>query len=307
MRSPQFQELLQTLRCMPDRSNMTIEELRAAQEQKAAQFPVPSDVTCEPCDLDGVSAEWISTPGTVANRVLLYFHGGGYYRGAISTVREMVSRMSRASGVRGLAIEYRLAPEHPFPAAVEDALTSYRWLLAEGYDSKHIVVGGDSAGGGLTVALMVAARDEGLQLPVAGVCLSPWVDLAQTGASYTTKASEDPMITKTYLNRYANLYLNGADPHTPLASPLYADLRGLPPLLIQVGTAEVLLDDSVQLATNAQKAGVKVELDVWEGMVHVWQNYGPSLPESQEAIARIGAFIQQRFEETPDCKTLALD
>jgi acetyl esterase/lipase len=293
MTSPQFQELLQALRSAPDRSGLTIEELRAAQEQKVAQYPVPPDVTCEPCDLDGVPAEWISAPDAASDRILLYFHGGGYYRGAISTVREMVSRISRVSGVRALAIEYRLAPEHPFPAAIEDAIASYRWLLANGFDPGHIVVGGDSAGGGLTVALMVAARDEGMPLPAAGVCLSPWVDLAQTGASYTTKAAEDPSVTKAYLDRYANIYLNGADPRAPLASPLYADLQELPPLLIQVGTAEVLLDDAVQLAAKAQEAGVKVELDEWQGMVHVWHNNGPALPESQEAIARIGAFIRQ--------------
>lgn len=293
MPSPQFQALLQSLRNAPDRSGMTIEELRAAQTQKAAQHPVPPDITCEPCDLDGVPAEWIIAPAASSDHVLLYFHGGGYYRGSIETVREMVSRMSRASGVRVLAIDYRLAPEYPFPTAVEDAVTSYRWLLNNGYTPNHITVGGDSAGGGLTVALMVAARDQGLPLPAAGVCLSPWVDLSQSGVSYTTRAAADPSVTKAYLDKYADLYLNGADPRTPLASPLFADLTGLPPLLIQVGTAEVLLDDAVQLAARAQEAGVKVELDRWEDMTHVWHNNGPDLPESQQAIARLGTFVTQ--------------
>ena len=293
MPSPQFQELVRTLRAAPDRSRLTIAELRAAHEQKAAQYPLAPDVSCEACNLDGVPAEWISAPGAAADRILLYFHGGGYYRGSINTVREMVSRISRVSGMRGLAIDYRLAPEHPFPAAVDDALTAYRWLLANRYNPRHLAVGGDSAGGGLTIALLVALRDQGEPLPAAGVCLSPWVDLTQSGESYITKATEDPSITKAYLDQYAAVYLQGADPRTPLASPLFADLHGLPPLLIQVGTAEVLLDDALRLARKAQEAGVTVELEQWQDMVHVWQNNGPTLPEGQDAVRRIGAFLRK--------------
>jgi acetyl esterase/lipase len=272
---------------------MSIDDLRAAQKAQAALKTLAPDIRCEPCDLNGVPGEWVSAPEAAADRVLLYFHGGGYYRGAIDTVREMVSRMSRAAGVRALPIDYRLAPEHPFPAAVEDTVTAYRWLLDNGYQSQNIAVGGDSAGGGLTVALLINARDTGLPLPAAGICLSPWVDLAQSGDSYATKATEDPSITKAYLDKYADLYLHGADAKSPLASPLYADLHGLPPLLLQVGTAEVLLDDAVVLAARARAAGVTVELDEWEQMTHVWQNNGAELPESQEAIARIGTFIKQ--------------
>lgn len=293
MPSPQFQELLHALRNAPDRSGMRIEDLRTAQKAQAALKKLASDIRCEPCDLNGVPGEWVSAPEAVADRVLLYFHGGGYYRGAIDTVREMVSRMSRAAGVRALPIDYRLAPEHAFPAAVEDTLTAYRWLLDNGYQPQNIAVGGDSAGGGLTMALLIDARDKGLPLPAAGVCLSPWVDLTQSGDSYTTKATEDPSITKAYLDKYADLYLQGADAKLPLASPLYTDLHGLPPLLIQVGTAEVLLDDSVALAARARAAGVTVELDEWDQMTHVWQNNGAELPESQEAIVRIGAFVKQ--------------
>jgi monoterpene epsilon-lactone hydrolase len=293
MTSPQFQELLRALRNAPDRSGMSIDDLRTMQRQQAEQRPIAPDITCQPCTLNGVAAEWVGAPGASPDWVLLYFHGGGYYRGAIDTVREMVSRMSRASGARALPIDYRLAPEDPFPAAVDDTLTSYRWLLDNGYKPNNIVIGGDSAGGGLTVALLVNAREHGLPLPAGGVCLSPWVDLTQSGDSYTAKASEDPSITRAYLDKYADLYLPGADPKNPLASPLFADLSGLPPLLIQVGTAEVLLDDAVQLAARARAAGVKVELDAWEQMTHVWQNNGPGLPESQEAIARIGVFIKQ--------------
>ena len=298
MPSPQFQALLDTLRAAPDRSGLAVEVLRVVQAEKAAQVPLPADVTCTPCHAGSVRGEWISTPGAASDCVLLYFHGGGYYRGSTATVREMVARMSRAAGVKALSIDYRLAPEHPFPAAVDDAVASYRWLLAQDYAAHNLVVGGDSAGGGLAVALLVAMRDDGAPLPAAGVCLSPWVDLSQSGTSYTTKAVEDPSISKAYLDRFATLYLNGAEARTPLASPLFADLHGLPPLLIQVGTAEVLLDDAIQLASRAQAAGVKVELDQWEGMPHVWQNNGPDLPEGQEAVLRVGAFIQMVLSAT---------
>ncbi len=293
MPSQQFLELLHTLRNAPDRSGVSIDDLRQMQREQALTKPLASDITCEPCDLNGVAAEWVSAPNASPDRVLLYFHGGGYYRGSIDTVREMTSRMSRASGARALPIDYRLAPEHPFPAAVEDTLTAYRWLLDHGYSPHNIAVGGDSAGGGLTMALLLNARDAGLALPAAGVCLSPWVDLAQSGDSYVTKVSEDPSITKAYLDKYGALYLGGADPKTPLASPLYADLQGLPPLLIQVGTAEVLLSDAAELASRARDAGVKVELDEWDQMTHVWQNNGDRIPESQEAVERIGTFIKQ--------------
>jgi acetyl esterase/lipase len=234
----------------------------------------------------------VSAPEAATDKVLLYFHGGGYYRGSMNTVREMVSRMSRASGLTVLNVGYRLAPEHPFPAAVDDAVAAYGWLLEQGLAPGSIAVGGDSAGGGLALALMLAMRDSGRPLPGAAVCLSPWVDLTQSGQSYVTRVHEDPSITKPYLDHAAGLYLNGADAAGPLASPIFAKLAGLPPLLIQVGTAEVLLDDARSLAAAARAAGVKVELDEWEGMVHVWQNSGPALPEGKAAVEKIGAWLR---------------
>lgn len=295
MPSEEFQELLQGLRNLPDRSETPIDALRAAQDEKARRFPPAADVETTPVDAGGVPAEWVSVPEARRDAVLLYFHGGGYYRGSAATVREMVSRMVRTAGVRALSVDYRLAPEHPFPAAVDDALAAFRWLLGEGYAPEQVAVGGDSAGGGLTVALMLAMRDRGGPLPACGVCLSPWVDLAQAGDSYVTKAAEDPSITKAYLDRFAALYLNGVDPHTPLASPLYGDMRGLAPLLIQVGTAEVLLDDATRLADKARAAGVHVQLEAWEHMVHVWHNNGPDLPEGQQAVAGVGRFLREQL------------
>jgi acetyl esterase/lipase len=224
---------------------------------------------------------------------MLYLHGGGYVVGSIATHRGLAGRLSQAAAARVLLVDYRLAPEHPFPAAVDDAASAYRWLLAQGIESARLVIAGDSAGGGLTIATLVALRDAGVPLPAAAVCLSPWVDLEGSGDSVTTKAAADPLVQKDMLLQLGAWYLAGADPRTPLAAPLYADLRRLPPLLIQVGTAEILLDDATRLAEKATAAGVKVTLESWEDMIHVWQLFAPMLPEGQQAIERIGVFVQQ--------------
>ena len=193
-----------------------------------------------------------------------------------------------------LLIDYRLAPEHPHPAAVDDATAAYRWLIANGASPARLVVAGDSAGGGLTVATLVALRDAQAPPPAAGVCLSPWVDLEGLGESMTTKAAVDPMVQREPLLKMAALYLGGHGARTPLAAPLYADLSGLPPLLIQVGTAETLLDDATRLAERARKAGVEVQLEAWDDMIHVFQAFAALLPEGQQAIQRIGAFVRHR-------------
>jgi acetyl esterase/lipase len=191
-----------------------------------------------------------------------------------------------------LVIDYRLAPEHPHPAAVDDAVAAYRWMLSIGLKPSRMAIAGDSAGGGLTVATLVAARDARLPIPAAGVCLSPWVDLEGIGESMTTKAAADPLVQKDRLAPLAAAYLAGKSARTPLAAPLYADLAGLPPLLVQVGTAETLLDDAARLAERARKAGVKVSYEPWEGMIHVWQIFAPMIDEAQQAIDRIGEFVR---------------
>ena len=293
MASEQLQTIIQAIRSQPDLHGAPIEQRRAAMEAVTVMFPVPDDVTREPVDAGGVPAEWIAAPGTDADRIIYYLHGGGYAIGSINTHREMISRLSRASGARALAIDYRLAPEHPFPAAIEDATTAYRWLLSTGVDPARVVIAGDSAGGGLTVATLISLRDAGDPLPAAAVCLSPWVDLEMTGDSMTTKAEADPMITQKDVLEGAQAYLNGADPRAPLASPIHADLSGLPPLLIHVGTAEVLLDDSTRLAERARSAGVDVTLEPWDDMIHVFQFFASMLPEAQQAIDRMGEFVRQ--------------
>jgi len=291
--SQQLQMIVQMLRSSPDLAGLSVEEKRAAYDALASPFQPAEDVRCEPVDAGGVPAEWITTPEAVDERVIYYLHGGGYVMGSINTHREMISRLSRAARARALAIDYRLAPENPFPAAVEDSTGAYRWLISTGVDRARLVIAGDSAGGGLTVATLVALRDAGDALPTAAVCLSPWVDLECLGESMTTKAEVDPMVHREDILELAEAYLGDTHPRTPLAAPLYADLRGLPPLLIQVGTAELLLDDSTRLAERARSAGVDVILEPWDDMFHMWHFFAAMLPEGQQAIDRIGEFIQK--------------
>lgn len=291
MSKQQLDSLIQMLKAQPIDPNATVEKTRAGFEQMTVMLPVEADVKCEPVKIGGMKAEWISAPGADAGRAILYLHGGGYVIGSINTHRAISGRISRAAKARVLLIDYRLAPEHPFPAAVEDSVAAYRYLLAQGIRPGRLAVAGDSAGGGLTIATLVAIKDAKLPMPAAGVGLSPWVDLEGIGESMTTKDQADPMVHKDGLVLMAAAYLAGKDPRTPLAAPLYADLSGLPPLLIQVGTAETLLDDSTRLAERARKSGVSVTLEPWENMVHVWQAFAPILDEGQQAIEKIGAFV----------------
>lgn len=295
MASPQLQGILQLLRQRPAEPQ-DLAQQRAAFEGLVAMLPGPPGVLRQAVDAGGVPGEWISVNGA-ADRVIYYLHGGGYTIGSVNTHAALVARLCQAAGARSLSVNYRLAPEHPFPAAVEDAVAGYRWLLEQEVDPARTVIAGDSAGGGLTVATLVALRDHGLPLTAAGVCLSPWVDLEGLGDSIRTKAAEDPMIDAAHLHESANAYLAGADPRTPLAAPLHADLSGLPPLLVQVGSAEVLLDDSRRLAERASAAGVEVTLEVWDEMIHVWHFMAGILPEGQQAIDRIGQFVGERVPE----------
>ena len=294
MASQELEKLIEFIRSQPVELDLSPAELRAGFEEIATMFLVPPDTSLQPVNVGGIPGEWISGAGASDDRIVFYLHGGGYVIGSIATHRAMVARISQAAGARALVIEYRLAPEDPFPAAVEDATAAYRWLLAQGVDPSRVVVAGDSAGGGLTVAVLVSLRDSGDKLPAAAVCLSPWTDLEGTGESMTSKAEVDPMVQPEGIEMMAKLYLAGADPRTPLASPIYADLHGLPPMLIHVGTAEVLLDDAVRLADRARAAGVEVVLEPWEDMIHVWHCFAHVLPEARQAIDRVGEFIRER-------------
>lgn len=295
MASNELGILVQMLRARPILPDVSVAEMRAGMAAMVGSAQLPAGLIREPRDVNGVPAEWVSAPGSAADRAVLYLHGGGYVLGSIATHRELAARISEASRARCLVLDYRLGPEHRFPAAVDDAVAAYRFLLDSGFDPAHLAIAGDSAGGGLTVATLLALRDAKLPLPATGVCISPWVDLAGEGESMTTKEAVDPMVTRGPLLALAKHYLGGADPKAPLASPLWADLRGLPPLLIHVGTNETLLDDSTRLAERARKAGVDVELEAWPEMIHVWHAFAAMLPEGREAIERIGAYLAKRL------------
>ncbi|MDO8431579.1 MAG: alpha/beta hydrolase [Candidatus Binatus sp.] len=289
MASEQLKKVIEIITSQPRNPNASVERRRAAMEKISER--VAPDVKCEPVIAGGVSAEWVEAPDAEPGRVILYLHGGGYVTGSIITHRAMVARIARASKARALLLDYRLAPEHPFPAAVDDATAAYRWLLAQGFAPKKIVIAGDSAGGGLALATLAALSKSNDLMPAAAVPISPWTDLEGTGESIKTRAAKDPMVQGTDLAPMAQMYYGTQDPKNPLISPLHADYRGFPPLLIQVGDAEVLLDDSTRVAKRATAAGVKTELEVWDDMVHVWHVFAKLLPEGQQAIDKIGQFV----------------
>ena len=292
MASPQLQQTLDMFKEMGAKmaEAKDINDIRAIMIEAQA----PAGVTCTPVDAGGVSAEWSVADGADQGKVILYVHGGGYVMGSAGSHRDMTGRLSQAAGARVLSLNYRLAPEHPFPAPVDDSVAAYRWLLGQGIQASNIAIAGDSAGGGLALAALIAIRDAGEPMPAAGIGISPWVDMEGTGESMTTRAAVDPVVQKEGLLNMAQLYLGGADPKDPLAAPLHANLAGLPPLLIQVGDAETLLDDATRITERAQKADVNVTLKIWDEMPHVWHLFAPILPEGQQAIEEIGTFFKEQ-------------
>ncbi|SOR31331.1 putative Acetyl-hydrolase [Methylorubrum extorquens] len=271
-------------------------ERRARVDALAADYALPPDVRVEPIDAHGVPAEWTSTPTADGERVILFLHGGGYVSGSLKSHRHMVAQAGREARARTLALGYRLAPEHPFPAALDDALTGYRFLLASGIAPARIALAGESAGGGLALTTALSLREAGLPLPGCLWLSSPWVDLALTGASMESKAAVDPLLGRTYLSELASLYLNGADALGPLVSPINADLAGLPPMLIQVGSAETLLDDSVRLAAVAGATDIAVHLEIWPHMIHAWHLFYQDVADGRRSLASAGSFIESRLD-----------
>ena len=289
MPSAELNKVLEMLKSQPRNPEATVEKMRSGMERVSEH--VARDVTCEGLRIGNIEAEWITPPGAASDRVVLYLHGGGYVMGSIATHRATIARIARASKAKALALEYRLAPEHKFPAAVEDSVAAYQWLLAQGYKPGKIVIAGDSAGGGLTLATLLSIRDQKLPMAAAGVAISPWADMEGTGDSFKTRAHRDPMVGSGNLGGMAKHYIGSGDPRHPLASPIHADFRGVAPLLIQVGDAETLLDDSNKVAARAKEHGVKVDLEVWDDMFHVWHAFAKILPEGQQAIDKIGKFV----------------
>ena len=288
----QLESVIELLTSRERPENPTVEDSRNGFERLAAHVGGDTKATISQVEANGVSGELVRADGASQDAVTLYLHGGGYVIGSPKTHRELARRLSAATGGNVLVIDYRLAPEDPFPAPVEDAVSAYRWLLDQGNDPSALSIAGDSAGGGLTVATLVSLKDQGLPLPSCGVCLSPWVDMEGIGESMTSRAGTDPMVQREGLVGMAGVYLGGADPRSPLAAPLYADLSGLPPLLIQVGTRETLYDDATRLTYEAARAGVTTTFEPWDEMIHVWHLFAPLLDEGQQAIERIGEFVR---------------
>ncbi|WP_413300236.1 alpha/beta hydrolase [Bacillus sp. 1P10SD] len=256
---------------------------------------LPEDCIIEKLEIEGLYTEWISTSRVMEGKVILYLHGGGYAFCSANTHRPLAARIGKAAGVKVLFPEYRLAPEHPFPAAIEDAINVYRWLIRQGYDSKNIIFAGDSAGGGLSIAATLVLRDQNEPLPAAIVCLSPWVDLTSSGESYRKNKEKDPYLNLGGVRKAASMYAGAEALDHPLISPVFADFTGFPPLFIQAGNHEILQSDAEKLAAQARAAGVNVSFKVWDGMWHVWQISGNVLPEAKSAIYEIGEFVKRIF------------
>ncbi len=277
-----------------------IPRIRARQEAVAALERLPWGTEIEQVDAGGVRAEWILVPAAKANRVLVYLHGGGYAFGSAASHRRIMALVGQAAQARVLGVDYRLAPEHPFPAALEDALLAYAWLLDSGFEPKRVAFVGDSAGGGLALSTMVKLKERGAPLPAAAVLVSPWVDLTGTLPAATHNADVDPILRwEGGLEVLARAYAGRTDVKNPLISPLRADLGGLPPILVLVGAREILLDDSKELARRLRGFDVEVQLRVWPGMWHGWQFHAPRLPEAAAAIASMGSFLRKSIPDRP--------
>jgi len=268
-------------------------ERRKRLDDIGSVWPVADDVKVTAVDVDGLPGEWSTVPGSDSSRVLMFFHGGGYCSGSIVSHRRLLTEAGRAAGVRTLAIAYRLAPEHPFPAAYDDAWTAWQFLRNQNIPAAHIAIGGDSAGAGLTIALISRLRDAHEELPGCAWLISPWTDLTMSGSTLSTKEAVDPLMHKQYLEEVAEAYLPpGMDRKDPRVSPLYADLKGFAPILIQVGSAEALLDDATRFAAVAGAADVRVTLEIWPHMVHVWPLWNAHLDPGRRALASAGDFIR---------------
>lgn len=272
-----------------------VASVRAAFDALMAQVPVPEDVVRKPVEIGGVDGIEVTIPGNGSEGVILYFHGGVYVIGSATTSVPLVAELARRTGVNAVTLDYRLAPEHPYPAAVDDARAAYEGLLTQGVDPGRIVLAGDSAGGGLAVATLLAARQAGLPMPSCAFLMSPYVDLTLSGETLTERQSLDPILTPEGLRVRAPEYVAGADAADPLISPIFADLRGLPPLLIQVGSHEILLSDALRLATRAATSDVAVTLDVTPGAPHVFQGYAALLDEAGAALDRASAFVRTQL------------
>jgi len=290
-----LKEIIAAKRKNPYTENKSIKQLREETEEAGSKIPLPENTKVEKIIADGVHAEWISCRKVNTNKIFMFIHGGGYYRGSIASTRATVARISEQAGVQCLSINYRLAPEHPFPAAIDDTYTAYNWILKQGINPQNIIVSGQSAGGGLCLALLLKIKDNKGTQPLGAVAISPWTDLSQSGNTMKTNEEIDPIISKKYLDRMAGLYLKDLSFSLPLASPLFGDLSELPPILIQVGTAETMLDDSKRFYEKAKKANVDINIEIWTDMFHGWHGNAHILKDAELAIESIGNFCKKLY------------
>ena len=292
-----LKNIIDSKRKNPYTENKTIDELRIETETAGSLMPLPENIKYKSVIAGNVNAEWITCGEVNENRIFMFMHGGGYYRGSIAAARATVARISAEAKVKCLSINYRLAPEHPFPAAIDDTYSAYEWLINEGISPEHIIVSGQSAGGGLCLALLLKIKDNNFYQPKGAIALSPWTDLSQTGKTMVTNEKIDPVISKQYLNRFAKLYFPNSYNMSYLASPIIGELSGLPDMLIQVGSAETMLDDSKRFFEKAKKANVNAKLEIWEDMFHGWHSNAHILKDADNAIINIGKFCKKLFNQ----------
>ena len=294
------------VKAQPGSSTISLDAARVLMRDLSRLFPMPDGVEATGVRIGSMDGEWLSAgpglSGIGTQGTILYLHGGGYCLGSIDSHRALAGRLGAAAGCRVLLPDYRLAPENPFPAALDDARSAYDWLLEKGHRPQRLIVAGDSAGGGLTLALLLSLKESAEPLPAGGLCFSPWTDLALTGSSATAGVIDDPMLTRKDAEALAALYADGEDLENPFISPLYGDPSGLPPLLIQVGTRELLLDDALRFARLAQDKAVEVTLETWPDLMHVWQIFAPMVPEAVEALADAGRWARETIasQTSPD-------
>jgi acetyl esterase/lipase len=295
MSSPESQQIRATFVNDREMVHVPVEIQRREWEEAAALAVLPPNTTVRPISAAGVSCEMVCCSCRELDHLMFYLHGGGFTSGSCRTHRDLAARLSLVCGLPVLVVDYRLAPENPFPAGLEDAVKVYRWMIHKGTLPDHIIVGGDSSGGGLVMSMLGTLHAAGDPLPTAGVLMSPWLDLALTGESLHSRAALDPLVSQEGLRACIKDYVGDRDPQNPLISPLFADLHGLPPLLVQVGDHEVLLSDSESLCRRAKAVGVEITLEVWPEMWHVWHAFAAQVPEAQAAIDRIGEYVRRQF------------
>ena len=281
----------------PYTESKTIDQLRKETETAGSLIPLPKNIKYKRVAAGNVDAEWITCGEVNENKIFMFMHGGGYYRGSVAATRATVARISAEAKVKCLSIEYRLAPEHPFPAAIDDTYSAYQWLVNEGISPKHIIVSGQSAGGGLCLALLLKIKENNISQPLGAVALSPWTDLSQSGKTMIKNEKIDPVINKKYLDRFAKLYFPDLKNMSHLASPIIGDLSGLPDILIQVGSAETMLDDSTRFYEKAKKANVNAKLEIWDNMFHGWHSNAHILKDAENAIVSIGKFCRKLLKQ----------